>query len=72
MGAQGTSPEVIAKLNGAVVRALADTSVRRRLDDLGQEVPARNQQSPAALGAFQAAEIERWWPIIKDAGIKAE
>jgi tripartite-type tricarboxylate transporter receptor subunit TctC len=69
---KGTSPEIIAKLNGAVVHALADASVRRRLDDLGQEVPARDQQSPAALAAFQAAEIERWWPIIKDAGIKAQ
>jgi len=69
---KGTSPEIIAKLNGAVVRALADQSVRRRLADLGQEVPALDQQTPAALAAFQAAEIERWWPIIKDAGIKAE
>ncbi len=69
---KGTSPEIIAKLNDAVVQALADPSVRRRLADLGQEVPARDQQTPAALAAFQAAEIGRWWPIIRDAGIKAE
>jgi tripartite-type tricarboxylate transporter receptor subunit TctC len=69
---KGTSPEIIARLNGAVVDALADPAVQRRLTDLGQEVPAREQQTPAALAAFQAAEIERWWPIIKDAGIKAE
>ena len=69
---KGTSPEIISKLNGAVVQALADQSVRRRLADLGQEVPAHDQQTPAALAAFQAAEIERWWPIIKEAKIKAE
>ena len=69
---KGTSPETISKLNGAVVQALADLSVRRRLGDLGQEVPAHDQQTPGALAAFQAAEIERWWPIIKQAGIRAE
>jgi tripartite-type tricarboxylate transporter receptor subunit TctC len=69
---KATPPEIIARLNSAVVDALADPSVQRRLADLGQEVPARDQQTPAALAAFQAAEIERWWPIIRDAGIKAE
>lgn len=69
---KGTPREIISKLNSAVVEALADQSVQRRLADLGQETPARDQQTPAALAAFQAAEIERWWPIIKDAGIKAE
>jgi tripartite-type tricarboxylate transporter receptor subunit TctC len=69
---RGTPPQVISKLNSAVVDALANPSVQRRLADLGQEIPARDQQTPAALAAFQAAEIERWWPIIKDAGIKAE
>lgn len=69
---KGTPREIISKLNSAVVEALADQSVQRRLADLGQEIPARDQQTPAALAAFQAAEIERWWPIIKDAGVKAE
>ena len=73
MGApKGTSPAIIARLNSTVVDALADPSVQRRLADLGQEVPAQDQRTPAALAAFQVAEIERWWPIIKDAGIKAE
>jgi tripartite-type tricarboxylate transporter receptor subunit TctC len=69
---KGTPREIISKLNSAVVEALANQSVQRRLADLGQEIPVRDQQTPAALAAFQAAEIERWWPIIKDAGIKAE
>ena len=62
---KGTPRDVIAKLNAAVVGALADQTVQRRLADLGQEVPAREQQSPTALATFQAAEIERWWPIVK-------
>jgi len=69
---RGTPGPIISKLNSAVVDALANPSVQRRLADLGQEIPATDQQTPAALATFQAAEIERWWPIIKDAGIKPE
>jgi tripartite-type tricarboxylate transporter receptor subunit TctC len=68
----GTPKDVIAKLNAAVVDALADASVRRRLADIGQEIFPRDQQTPEFLAAFQKAEIEKWWPIIKAAGIKAE
>jgi len=69
---KGTPRDVIGKLNTAVVNALADPRVRRRFTDLGQEIPPRDQQSPEALHAFQKAEIDKWWPIIKAAGIKAE
>jgi tripartite-type tricarboxylate transporter receptor subunit TctC len=68
---KGTPKDVVAKLNDAVVRALADPEVRKRLADLGQEIPAREHQTPEALGAFQKADIERWWPVIKAANIKA-
>jgi len=68
---KGTPKDVIAKLNDAVVRALADPTVRKRLADLGQEIPPREQQTPEALGAYQKADIERWWPIMKAANIKA-
>jgi tripartite-type tricarboxylate transporter receptor subunit TctC len=64
--------EVIAKLNAAVVEAMADLAVRKRFDDLGLEIPPRDQQTPAALGAWQKAEVAKWWPIIKAANIKAE
>jgi tripartite-type tricarboxylate transporter receptor subunit TctC len=69
---RGTPRTVIHKLNAAVVDALADANVRSRLADLGQEIPPRDQQTPEALGAFTAAEIEKWWPIIKAANIKGE
>ena len=72
MGAQGHAQDVIDKLNGAVVDALADPAVRARLVDLGADIPPRDQQTPEALAAFQKAEIEKWWPIIKAANIKGE
>jgi tripartite-type tricarboxylate transporter receptor subunit TctC len=69
---KGTPKDAIAKLNAAIVVALADPAVRQRLGGLGQDVPPRVQQTPEALAAFHKAEIEKWWPIIKAAGIKAQ
>ena len=69
---RGTPDDVIGKLNKAVRHALADPRVRQRFTDLGQEIFAREQQRPESLGALQKAEIEKWWPIIKAAGIKPE
>jgi tripartite-type tricarboxylate transporter receptor subunit TctC len=69
---KGTPATVIARLNAAIVEALADPAVRARLADLGQETFPQLQQTPAALGALQKAEIAKWWPIIKAASIKAE
>src|SRR5262249_31290770 len=69
---KGTPKEVIIKLNGAVVDALADPAVRQHLTDLGQVIATREQQTPAALAAYHKAEIEKWWPIIRAANIKVE
>ena len=69
---KGTPAAVVSKLNAAVVEALADPNVRARLENLGQEIFPREQQTPAALAAYHQAEIERWWPIIKAANIKPE
>ena len=63
---------MIAKLNSAATAALADPTVRRQLANIGQEVVPREQQTPEALSAVQKADIEKWWPIIKAANIKAE
>jgi len=69
---KGTPKEIITRLNQAAVEALADPVMRQRLADLGLEIPAREIQTPEALGAHQKAEIAKWWPIIKAAGIKGE
>jgi tripartite-type tricarboxylate transporter receptor subunit TctC len=69
---KGTPKDVIARLNAAVVEALADPLVRQRLTELAQELPSRERQTPEALAAYQKAEIEKWWPIVKAAGIKVE
>jgi tripartite-type tricarboxylate transporter receptor subunit TctC len=67
-----TPAGAIAKLNDAMVRALAESEVRKKLTGLGLDVAPREQQTPEALAAFHKAEIEKWWPIIKAAGIKSE
>jgi tripartite-type tricarboxylate transporter receptor subunit TctC len=69
---KGTSKDIIARLNAAMVRVLAEPVTRNRLGDLGIQVAAVDQQSPEALRAFQKAEAARWWPIMKASGIKAE
>jgi tripartite-type tricarboxylate transporter receptor subunit TctC len=69
---KGTPKDVIAKLNFAMVQALTDPAVRARFTELGLDVASREQQSPEGLAAFHKAEIEKWWPIIKAAGVKPE
>jgi tripartite-type tricarboxylate transporter receptor subunit TctC len=68
----GTPKEITGKLNTAAVAALTDPAVRKRLIEMGQEIPAPEMLTPEALGAFQKAEMEKWWPIIRAANIKAE
>jgi len=67
---KGTPKDVIGKLNAAVVSALADKAIRQRLIDQSYEITPRNEQTPEYLAAFHKSEIEKWWPIIKAAGIK--
>ena len=69
---KGTPKDVIAKLNAATVEALADPAVQKRFTELGLDVAPREQQTPEGLAALQKAEIDKWWPIIKAAGIGAQ
>lgn len=69
---RGTPKEIITKLNAAIFAVLAHAAVQQRFAELGQEIPPPEQQTPAALAAFQKAETEKWWPIVKAANIKAE
>jgi tripartite-type tricarboxylate transporter receptor subunit TctC len=69
---KGTPQEAIRKLTAAAMDALADPAVRERLAGLGQEIPPREQQSAEALAVHHKAEIDKWWPLIKAANIKAE
>jgi tripartite-type tricarboxylate transporter receptor subunit TctC len=67
-----TPKEIIDRLNAATVQALADPAVRSRLTNLGVEIFPRQLQTPGALAAMQKADAQKWWPIIKEFGIKAE
>jgi tripartite-type tricarboxylate transporter receptor subunit TctC len=69
---KGTPKDIVAKLNGALVSTLADPALRQKLVDLSQEIYPREQQTPEALLAFHQAEIEKWWPVIKAADIRAQ
>jgi tripartite-type tricarboxylate transporter receptor subunit TctC len=67
-----TPKDIVTKLNAATVEALSDPGVQKKLGDLGLDMPPKDQFTPAALGAWQKAEIAKWWPMIKAANVKVE
>ena len=69
---RATPPDIIAKLNSAMVQALAEPTVQQRFTELGLDIASREQQTPEALAAFHKAEVEKWWPIIKAAGLRGD
>jgi tripartite-type tricarboxylate transporter receptor subunit TctC len=69
---KGTPKDIIAKLNAAAVAALSDPAARKKLEDIGLQMPPNDQLSPEALGTWQKAEIAKWWPMIKAANVKVE
>jgi tripartite-type tricarboxylate transporter receptor subunit TctC len=69
---RGTPRDIIGKVNAAAVEALADPTVRSRLVELGFEVFPRERHTPEALASLQKADAQKWWPIIKELGLKAE
>ena len=69
---KSTPKDIIDKINSAMVQVLADPAARARFAELGLDVASREQQTPEGLAAFQKAEIEKWWPIIRAANVKPE
>ena len=69
---RGTPKDIIAKINAAAIEAMDDPAVRKKFEELGLQMPSADQLSPAALGAWQKAEIAKWWPMIKAANVKVE
>jgi tripartite-type tricarboxylate transporter receptor subunit TctC len=69
---RGTPKDIISRLNAAAVGALADPAARSRVADIGMDVLPRERQTPEALGALVKADAEKWWPLIKELGIRAE
>jgi tripartite-type tricarboxylate transporter receptor subunit TctC len=67
-----TPKDIVAKLNGAAVDALNDPAVRKQLENLGLQMPPKDKLTPEALGAWQKAEIAKWWPMIKAANVKVD
>jgi tripartite-type tricarboxylate transporter receptor subunit TctC len=69
---KGTPKEITAKLNAAAVETLNDPAVVKQLENLGLRMPPKDQLTPEALGAWQKAEIAKWWPMIKAANVKVD
>jgi tripartite-type tricarboxylate transporter receptor subunit TctC len=69
---KGTPADIVARINAAAMAAMADPATQKRIADLGMDIPPAEQQAPAAFAAFHKAEVEKWYPIVKAAGVKAE
>jgi tripartite-type tricarboxylate transporter receptor subunit TctC len=69
---KGTPKEVVAKLNRAAVEAMNDSEVRKQMENLGLQMPPADQLTPEALGLLQKAEIAKWWPLLRAAGVRGE
>jgi tripartite-type tricarboxylate transporter receptor subunit TctC len=69
---KGTPKDIVGKLNAAVMDALADPAVRKRMAEAGLDIPPRDKQTPEGLAAYQQSEVKKWWPMIKAANIKVE
>ncbi|KWV57367.1 hypothetical protein AS156_39325 [Bradyrhizobium macuxiense] len=69
---KGTPKEIVAQLNAAAIEAMSDPAVQKQLENLGLQMPPKDQLTPEALGAWQKAEIAKWWPMIKAANVKVD
>jgi tripartite-type tricarboxylate transporter receptor subunit TctC len=69
---KGTPANIVAKLNAALVAAMTDPALHKQIVEMGLDMPGRAEMTPAALEALRKADIDKWWPIIKAAGLKVE
>jgi tripartite-type tricarboxylate transporter receptor subunit TctC len=69
---KGTPAEATARLSAALLESLADPGLQKRIADLGQELPSASERTPQGMASRHRADIEKWWPMIKAANIKAE
>ena len=69
---KGTPQEIVTRINAAAVEALNDPAVKKQLENLGLQMPPKDQLAPQALGDWQKAEIAKWWPMIKAANVKVD
>ena len=69
---KGTPPEIVARLNAAAIATLQDPDIRRRMEDLGQDIPTPAEMAPATFAAFHKEEYERWRKILEAANVKVE
>jgi len=69
---KGTPPEIVARLNAAAITTLQDPAIRKRLEELGQDIPTPAEMAPATFAAFQKDEYARWKKILEAANVKIE
>jgi tripartite-type tricarboxylate transporter receptor subunit TctC len=69
---KNTPKEIVAKLNLAAIDAMNDPAVRKKFEDLGLQMPPADKLAPETLGAWQQAEIAKWWPMLKAANVRLE
>ena len=69
---KGTPQAIVERINAAVQKAMEDPAIAKRLAEIGADVPPPEQRSPQALGRLVSAEVDKWVPLIKAAGVTAE
>lgn len=69
---KGTPQPIVARINAAVEKAMEDPALDQRLAQIGADIPPPGERSPQALGRLVAAEIDKWTPLIKAAGVTAK
>jgi len=69
---KGTPADIVARLNAAAEAALDNPALQKQFENLGLQMPPKDQSAPAALGAWQKAEIAKWWPLLKAANVRVD